>query len=58
MISAGSSVSLEITLSPADGTVVESNVDREPITYVHGEGKILPALEEALAGEVRILEIA
>ena len=50
MISTGSSVSLEFTLTLADGTVVDSNVDGEPITYVHGEGKLLPALEAALTG--------
>lgn len=50
VISSGSSVSFEFTLTLADGTVVESNVDQEPLTYVHGEGKLLPALEAALAG--------
>lgn len=50
VVSAGSSVSIEFTLTLADGTVVESNVDREPLTYVHGEGRLLPALEAELAG--------
>lgn len=50
MVSAGSTVSLELTLTLEDGTVIESNVDRDPLTYVHGEGQILPALEEELAG--------
>lgn len=50
VISTGSSVSLEFTLTLQDGTVVDSNVDREPLTYVHGEGKLLPALETELAG--------
>lgn len=50
MVSAGSTVSLELTLMLEDGTVIESTVDREPLTYIHGQGQILPALEAELAG--------
>lgn len=50
MISEGKSVSFEFTLTLADGTVVDSNVDSEPLKYVHGEGRLLPALESALEG--------
>ena len=50
VISNGSSVSFEFTLTLADGTVVDSNVDREPLTYVHGEGKLFAALEAELTG--------
>lgn len=50
MVTAGKSVSLEFTLTLEDGTLVESNVDSEPLKYVHGEGRILPALEAAIDG--------
>ena len=46
----GSNVALEFTLSLSDGSVVGSNVGREPLTYVQGEKQILPALEQALTG--------
>lgn len=50
VISAGKSVGFEYTVKLADGTVVDTNVDGEPFTYVHGDEQILPALEAALVG--------
>ena len=49
-ISNGCRVSLEYTLTLEDGTIVDSNVDGEPLTYTHGEGQIIPGLERALDG--------
>lgn len=49
-ISNGCRVSLEYTLTLDDGTIVDSNVDGEPLTYTHGEGQIIPGLERALDG--------
>ena len=49
-ISNGCLVSLEYTLTLDDGTIVDSNVDGEPLTYTHGEGQIIPGLERALDG--------
>jgi FKBP-type peptidyl-prolyl cis-trans isomerase SlyD len=46
----GCRVSLQYTLSLGDGTVVDSNVDGEPLTYTHGEGQIIPGLERELEG--------
>jgi FKBP-type peptidyl-prolyl cis-trans isomerase 2 len=43
-------VSIEYTLSLADGSVVDGNVGETPLAYEHGGGQILPALESALAG--------
>jgi len=50
VITEGTTVELEYTLRLGDGSVVQSNVDQEPLSYVHGEGTLLPALESALAG--------
>src|SRR5690606_1643777 len=50
MIEAGKTVAFEYTLRLDDGSVVQSNKDAEPLTYVHGENQLLPALEQALEG--------
>lgn len=50
MIEAGKTVAFEYTLRLDDGSVVQSNKDDEPLTYVHGENQILPALERELEG--------
>lgn len=50
MIQDGKRVSIEYTLKLDDGTTADTNVGREPLSYMHGEGQILPALEEALSG--------
>ena len=57
MIAAGSTVELEYTLVLADGSVVHSNVGKEPIRYIHGDGSLFPALEAAFAGSVAHDEI-
>lgn len=50
MIAEGNTVGMEFTLSLTDGTVVDSNVDGDALTYVHGDGQLLPALEAGLLG--------
>ena len=45
----GKQVSFNYTLN-ADGELVESNVDAEPLIYVQGSGQVLEALENAMAG--------
>lgn len=50
MITDGSRVSIEYTLTIADGTVADSNVGEDPLTYEQGQQEILPALERALQG--------
>ena len=50
MIEAGSTDSIEYTLTLDDGTVADSNVGGDPLTYSHGKGEILPALEQKLEG--------
>ena len=45
----GKKVSFEYTLS-ADKAVVDSNVGKEPVSYVHGKKQIIPGLEKAFTG--------
>ena len=48
MIEPGKTVAFEFTLKLDDGSVVQSNKGSEPLTYVHGQNQILPALEQQL----------
>lgn len=41
-------VSIEYTLTDADGTVLDSSKGQAPLTYIHGNGNIVVGLEEAL----------
>lgn len=50
MIANGSRVSIEYTLTLDDGSTADTNVGGDPLVYTQGEGEILEALEEALAG--------
>jgi FKBP-type peptidyl-prolyl cis-trans isomerase SlyD len=50
MITDGSRVSIEYTLTVDDGSVADSNVGEEPLIYEQGQQEILPALERALIG--------
>ena len=43
-------VSIEYTLTDEAGKLIESNVGKEPLTYIHGAGQIVPGLEKELAG--------
>lgn len=49
-IQEGSIVSIEYTLTDDTGKVVDSNVGKEPLTYLHGSGQIVPGLEKELTG--------
>ncbi len=50
VVEAGSSVSLEYKLTTGDGVLVHSNVGEGPVVFVHGDGRMLPALEQAMLG--------
>jgi FKBP-type peptidyl-prolyl cis-trans isomerase 2 len=50
LIENGKKVSLEYTLKLDDGTTIDTNVGKDPVTFVQGEGQIIPGLEKALAG--------
>jgi FKBP-type peptidyl-prolyl cis-trans isomerase SlyD len=46
----GSVVGIEYSLHLGDGRVVDASAPGEPLTYLHGEGQIVPGLEAALVG--------
>lgn len=43
--------SIDYTLTDADGQVLDTSKDREPLTYLHGVGILIPGLEAALEGQ-------
>ncbi len=50
MIADGKIVSIEYTLTLESGEILESSTAREPLTYTHGAGELMPGLEEILTG--------
>jgi len=51
VIRKGSKVDIEFTLTLDDGSTVQSNVGGPPLSYVAGEGQLIPGLESALDGK-------
>ncbi len=49
-IEKGSVVGIDYKLHLGDGQVVDASEPGEPLTYLHGEGQIVPGLERALEG--------
>lgn len=49
-IAPGSIVRIDYEIRVKGGDVIESSAKSGPIQYVHGEGKLLPALEKRLEG--------
>lgn len=49
-IQEGVLVSIEYTLTDDDGKVLDSNVGKEPMTFIHGAGQIVSGLEKELQG--------
>ena len=43
-------VSIEYILTDEAGNVIETNVGKEPLIYIHGGGQIVSGLEKELAG--------
>lgn len=50
VIQNGSTAKLEYTLTDEKGTLLDTNKGKEPLTYTHGQGQIIPGLEKALGG--------
>lgn len=50
-IANNSIVSMHYTLTDDDGTVLDSSVGQQPLTYLHGAQNIIPGLENALTGK-------
>jgi FKBP-type peptidyl-prolyl cis-trans isomerase 2 len=46
----GRTISIEYTLTLADGSTADTNVGKEPLQYKQGGEQLLPALEAELAG--------
>jgi len=46
----GSVVGIDYSLHLGDGHVVDASEPGEPLSYLHGEGQIVPGLETALVG--------
>ncbi len=46
----GNVVGIDYSLHLGDGEVVDASSPGEPLTYLHGEGQIVPGLESALEG--------
>jgi len=44
-------VTIHYTLRDDEGKVLDSSEGRDPLTYLHGAGNIVPGLEAALAGK-------
>ena len=51
-VAPGARVTLHFSLALADGSIVDSNYDGQPATFVVGDGNLLPGFEEALQGRV------
>ena len=49
-IQEGKQVAIEYTLKLDDGTVVDTSVGKNPLTYTQGEGSLLPAFEREVSG--------
>jgi FKBP-type peptidyl-prolyl cis-trans isomerase SlyD len=50
LIQEGSFVSIEYTLTDETGTIIDTNVGKEPLTYIQGAGQIVKGLERELNG--------
>ena len=50
MVSAGSVVSFDYTLTDQGGAVLDTSKGKQPMTYTQGKGQIIPGLESQLAG--------
>lgn len=46
----GSIVSIEYTLTDDTGKIIDTNVGKEPLTFIEGAGQIVKGLEQALNG--------
>ena len=50
-IAANKAVSIDYTLTNADGEVLDSSDGGAPLVYLQGAGNIIPGLEKALEGK-------
>jgi FKBP-type peptidyl-prolyl cis-trans isomerase SlyD len=50
-VSENTAVSIDYTLKNNQGSVIDSSEGKQPLTYIHGTGRIISGLEEALDGK-------
>lgn len=50
VIGPGTKVTLHFSLRLKDGEVIDSNFERDPATFVVGDGNLLPGFEKAMFG--------
>ncbi len=43
-------VSIHYTLKDKDGKIIDTSSGRDPLTYLHGNGNLIPGMEEGLEG--------
>lgn len=46
-------VSFDYTLKNDEGQVLDSSEEREPLSYIQGNGELIPGLENALEGKTK-----
>lgn len=44
-------VAIDYTLKDEEGSVLDTSEGKEPLSYMHGNGNIIPGLEQALEGK-------
>jgi peptidylprolyl isomerase len=50
MVKDGKTVKVHYTGTLGDGTVFDTSVEREPLEFTMGEGRVIPGFEEAVKG--------
>jgi FKBP-type peptidyl-prolyl cis-trans isomerase SlyD len=50
IIEKGKTVSFEYTLTLGDKDIIDTNVGKDPLTFIHGSNQIIPGLEDQMAG--------
>lgn len=45
--------SIHYTLTDNEGNILDSSTGREPLTYIHGTGNLIPGMEEGLEGKIK-----
>ncbi len=43
--------SIHYTLTNNEGSILDSSAGREPLTYIHGAGNLIPGMEEGMHGK-------
>lgn len=43
--------SIHYTLTNNEGNILDSSTGREPLTYIHGTGNLIPGMEEGMQGK-------